>query len=49
MTETEVYHLPKTEGDTGIQRRNTCPDVFCEDCTKECEVKKIGLISEVEK
>lgn len=25
-----------------------CPDCFCEDCTKDCEIKKLGLV-EVEK
>lgn len=30
-----------------IHKEEGCPDVMCEDCTKECGMKKLGL--EVEK
>lgn len=23
-----------------------CPDCFCEDCTKDCRIKKLGLVEE---
>lgn len=31
-----------------IHAEESCPDCFCEDCTKECGIKKLGLV-EVEK
>lgn len=31
-----------------IETEESFPDCFCEDCTKDCEIKKLGLV-EVEK
>ena len=31
-----------------IMAEESCPDCFCEDCTKDCVIKKLGLV-EVEK
>jgi hypothetical protein len=31
-----------------IHAEESCPDCFCEECTKDCEIKKLGLV-EVEK
>lgn len=31
-----------------IHVEDSCPDCFCEDCTRDCEIKKLGLI-DVEK
>lgn len=27
-----------------IRAEESCHDCFCEDCTKDCEIKKLGLI-----
>lgn len=31
-----------------IHVEDSCPDCFCEDCTRDCEIKKLGLV-DVEK
>lgn len=31
-----------------IHAEDSCPDCFCEDCTRDCEIKKLGLV-DVEK
>lgn len=27
-----------------VKENDSCPDCFCEDCTKNCEIKKLGLV-----
>lgn len=27
-----------------IKAEESCPDCFCEDCTKDCGIKKLGLL-----
>ena len=30
-----------------IHAEESCPDCFCEDCTKDCEARQIGLVEKV--
>lgn len=40
----DTWHETVREAEDFLKSEEYCPDCFCEDCTKECEIKKLGLV-----